>query len=135
MNIKKIISIILFFISVSLIVFGFYILNSNKYIFKTVLSKSLEMTVEKLYQSNVIMEELGDCNKFKIATNTKLNMANEETLWLNGNINLNQNNFYFDLNSKIMGEDFIKIESLVNSENIYFKIKDAVDKFYYLPNC
>lgn len=133
MNIKKIISIILFFVAVSLITFGFYILNSNKYIFKTILSKTLDMTVERLYQSNVIMDELNNSNKFKITTSTKLNMSSEEQLTLNGNINLSHNNFYLDLNSKIMGEDFIEIESLINNENIYIKFKDAIDKFYYLP--
>lgn len=132
MNIKKIISIILFIVSVGLIISGFYILNSNKYVFKTVLSKSLEMAVEKMYQSNAIMDELGDSNKIKISTNTKLNINNEEMLDLNGNINLSQNNFYFDLNSKIIGEDFIKLESLINNEKIYFKLKEAVDKFYYV---
>lgn len=133
MNVKKIISIVLFFISVSLIAFGFYILNSNKYIFKTVLSKSLEMTVEKLYQNTDIIDELNGSDKFKITTNTKLNMDNESLLVLSGNINLSQNNLYLDLDSKMLGEDFIKIESLVNNENVYFKLKDAVDQFYYLP--
>lgn len=133
MNIKKIISIILFIVSVGLIISGFYILNSNKYVFKTVLSKSLNMVVEEMYKSNAIMDELSDSNKFKIMTNTKLNLANEEMFVLNGNINLSQNDLYFDLNSKIMGEDFIKVESLMNTEKIYFKLKDAIDKFYYLP--
>ena len=87
MNVKKIISIVLFFISVSLIAFGFYILNSNKYIFKTVLSKSLEMTVEKLYQNTDIIDELNGSDKFKITTNTKLNMDNESLLVLSGSIN------------------------------------------------
>lgn len=133
MNVKKIISIILFIVSVGLIISGFYILNSNKYIFKTILSKTLDMAVEEMYKSNEIMDELSDSNKYKIITNTKLNLDNEEMFLLNGNINLSQNDLYFDLNSKIMGEDFIKVESLMNTEKIYFKLKDAIDKFYYLP--
>jgi len=133
MNIKKIISIILFFVAVSLISFGFYIFNSNRYMFKTILSKTLDMTVERMYQSNDIMDELSDSNKVKITTSTKLNMSSEEILVLNANINLSHNNSYLDLNSKIMGEDFIKIESLINNENIYIKFKDAIDSFYYLP--
>lgn len=131
MNIKKMLSIILFVISVGLIVTGFYILNSSKYIFKTVLSKSLDTVIETIYKSNVILDDFNNSDKFMINTDTKFKMMEQEMFILTGNISVDKDNFYTSLNSKIKGEEFIKVESLINQEKLYFKFKDAIDKFYY----
>ena len=132
MNIKKIISVILFVISVGLIISGFYILNSNKYIFKTVLSKSLDMLVENMYKSNEMIDDLNKADKFKITSNTNLNIDKHEKLSLKTDIAVANNMFYMDLNSKVDGKDFIKLESIVNNDNIYLRFKEAVDKYYYI---
>jgi len=132
MNIKKIISIALFVIAVVLIVFGFYMLNSNKYIFKTVLSKSLDAGVEKLFEENVLLEDISKAEKLKVTTETKLNMLEQDMIALNGDVYFNGDEMYFYLDSKFLNEDFLNVEALANTEKIYFNFKDAIDQFYYI---
>ena len=133
---KKIVSIILFVIAVIMIGFGFYTLNSNKYIFKTVLSKSLDYMVESYYSSGLVLDDMKDINKYKTTTDTKLNVYSEgvnlEVVSLIGDMYINNNKFYLDLDSNFIGKKFIGIESLIDSSRVYLKLKEAMDKFYYI---
>ncbi len=129
---KKIVSIVLFIISVTMIGFGFYTLNSNKYIFETVLSKSLNYMVEVYYSNSLILDDMANIDKYKITTDTNLESLGEESFSLNGDLYISNNKFYLDLDSNIIGKKFIGLESLVDSNRLYLKLKEAMDKFYYI---
>lgn len=129
--IKKIISIVLFLIAVVMIVTGSYILNSSKYIFEIVLSKSLDAAVDSMYTDNFMIDDI-DFNKYKITTDNSLNALGMKVFSINGDIYGNKNKLYLNLKSKMAFQDFIKLETIVDNSKMYFKLKDAVDKFYYI---
>lgn len=128
---KKIISIVLFVISVAMIGFGFYTLNSNKYIFEMVLSKSLNYMVDGYYSNSLILDDMANIDKYKIITDTNLQSNGETQFSIDGDLYISNNKFYLDLDSNIVGKKFIGLESLVDSNRVYLKLKEAMDKFYY----
>lgn len=129
---KKIVSIILFIISVVMIGFGFYILNSNKYIFETVLSKSFDYMIDSYYSNSLILDDMANIDKYKITTNTSFKFDGTETSSIYGDLYISNNKFYLDLDSNIIGKKFIGFESLFDNNKLYLKLKQAMDKFYFI---
>ena len=129
---KKVISIVLFVASVVMIGSGFYILNSNKYVFKTVLSKTLSYAVNNYYDNSFVLEDIIDSDKYKLTTNTGLSTLDNEMLSLVGDIYINNDRYYIDLDSHVLSKEFIGLEGLIDDSKFYLKIKEAMDKFYYI---
>lgn len=131
MNIKKIISIILFIIAAIMISFGFYSLNSSLNIFSKIVSKSLDYAVNTIYSDDFKINGVDSLENSKINTNTTMSSMNVELLGLTGDLYLNSKEIYADVDSKLLGEDLTSIFALINSEKIYFKLEDVINKLYY----
>ncbi len=129
MNIKKIISILLFCVSIGMIGTGVYLMNSNKYVYTTVITNSFNSFMKS--DSPALLTEMGKSSQYQITTNTSLMLDDVNMMSLDGNIYIDNNAWYLNLMSKIVEEDFIDIEALMKDNKIYYKIKEAMDEFYY----
>lgn len=133
MNIKKVISILLFVVSFAMIGSGVYIMNSSKYMFETAISGVFDYLVDGYMEITDSLEEANKYEKYKMNTVNTVTLEGEEFASITGDmyINSNNSNFYLNLDSKIAGEDFLGMEALVANEKVYAKIKEAMDDFYY----
>ena len=128
MNLKKIISIFLSIVAVTMIGFGVYIMNSSKYIFETALDNVFEFITNKYVDTEVL-----DYEKFKLTTNNKVTMSSMELANIDGDIYVDIPNFqfYVDLDSSILGEDYVALQGLLEDEKVFVKIKEIMTNFYY----
>lgn len=129
---KKLISIVLFVVAVIMLGFGFYILNSNKYTFEIVLSKSLDYLVDNCYNNTLTLEQLGDVDKYRITTNTSLKSSNVEVLSLAGDTYIDKDEYFIDLDANVQGQKFMGVGAYMSDDKIYLKLKEVMDKFYYI---
>ena len=130
MNGKKVVSILLFIVSIAMIGSGVYLMNSKKYIFETAVKEVFE-NLTKSGEDIFLLDELGSSDKYRITTDTSLTMMGEEFASVNGDLYISNNNLYLNIDSSLAGEDFIGLEGLVDEERIYFKLKEIMENFYY----
>jgi len=128
MNIKKIITIFLGLIAIVMIGFGVYVMNSSKYIFKTGLDRVFDFMLDKYSETEVL-----DYDKFKLTTNNKVTMSAVEVASVDGEIyaDIPNFNFYVDVDSNVMNQEFVSLQTLVKDEKVYLKIKEVMENFYY----
>lgn len=133
MGIKKVISILLFILSIAMIGSGVYIMNSNKYMFESALDGVFDYLVDGYVEMSNASKNLADINKYKLTTSTSFKQNNNELASLNGDIYVNgiDKKAYIDLVSKVNGEDFVGLEVLLSNDKLYAKIKEVMNEFYY----
>lgn len=133
MNIKKIISIILGVVSIVMIGFGVYLMNSKEYIFRTAVSNVFESIKEKYDKLTDDLNDLENFNKIKYNTSTNLSLMNKNFASVEGDVfvDVTSQKGYLDVNTKVADEDFLAIEGLIQDKKVYVKIKEIMDKFYY----
>lgn len=150
---KKLIGIILGSVlgvmSLGLIIYGVFLLNSNKYIFSQALSKAFNNLTSSIdtIDNNFLIKELNKVDKYKVSTNMDINISgidsddfdnadlsmieNINNLKLKGDIYKNKNAGYLDF-SVIAGEESLNLNALLQDDKFYFKVKDMMDEFNYI---
>ncbi len=150
---KKLIGIILGSVlgvmSLGLIIYGVFLLNSNKYIFSQALSKTFNNLTSSIdtFDNNFLIKELNKVDKYKVSTNMDINISgidsddfdnadlsmieNINNLKLKGDIYKNKNAGYLDF-SVTAGEESLNLNALLQDDKFYFKVKDMMDEFNYI---
>ncbi|MBQ7136969.1 MAG: thioredoxin family protein [Bacilli bacterium] len=133
MKCKRIIAIVLAVVAVAMVGFGIYTMNSSKYIFKKALSGVFSYAIDSYDEMTDELDELDKYKKYKLNTSNSLIMQGEEIASISGDmyIDVDKNNLYANIDSKIMSESFIGLEMLVEEEKMYIKVKEVMDKFNY----
>ena len=129
MNGKKVISILLFVVALAMIGSGIYLMNSKKYIFETAMKKVFSTITE--VSNETLLNEMLNSDKYKITTDTKMNLLGEPFISVSGDYHISNNDIYFNLDSKVAEEDFIGLEAFLDDDRMYYKIKEAMETFYY----
>lgn len=133
MNVKKIVSVLLFVISIAMIGSGVYLMNSSKYMFETAMNSIFKYLVTGYVDTVNNSLVPSDLNKYKLTTQTGLKQGKEEIASLNGDVYINSidKKAYLNLDTKFAGEDFIGIEGLITDDKVYAKLKEVMEDFYY----
>ena len=130
MKCKRIIAIVLAVVAVAMVGFGIYTMNSSKYIFKKALSGVFSYAIDSYDEMTDELDELDKYKKYKLNTSNSLIMQGEEIASISGDmyIDVDKNNLYANIDSKIMSESFIGLEMLVEEEKMYiFNYEEFTD--------
>ncbi len=132
MKVKKIISIVLFCVSIAMITGGVILMNSKQYIFSTAMAKTFGNIINSKegFINNYLVKDLENINKYKITIDNKITYNNEELLNLTGDIYKDLNSYYFNVNSN-QNENSISLEALIKNSKLYYRVKDVMEEFYY----
>jgi len=134
MKLKHLIGIFLLVIALELICFGVYTLNSSKYIFKTSFSGVMNKTIDSYVEISNKFSHAAKYEKYKLSTLNTVREDEIEYVLLKGDIyadTVNQT-MYLNLDSKLLQQDFLGIETGIYENKLYIKLKEAMDKFYYI---
>lgn len=133
---KKIIAIVLAVIAIAMIGFGIYTMNSSKYIFKTAVSGVFKYATDAYDDFTDSINKFSENKKGKLTTNNYVSTSGIEIAKVTGEYYYDFTSgekMYFNLDSSTFTEEnFFGIESVFENETSYFKIKEAMDEFYYV---
>ena len=133
---KKILAIVLAVVAIAMIGFGIYTMNSSKYIFKTAVSGVFKYATNAYDDFTDDLDKLSENKKGKLSTNNSVSASDIEIAKVTGEYYYDFTSgekMYFNLDSStITEENFFGVESVIENETVYFKIKEAMDEFYYV---